>query len=246
MPNNNNNKGISRLNSLVTMVNGRTKTKKRSFNYFVLVIGCILVLHVTFLWSQQELVELKSFDVKLSPDTVDKSFVLLPSSTNNNQTDSMNSPPSNPSDNITQVEKHSKQDNIPPVKPIQTPNINAPKDEAGDKSRLVSLLKTSGVDVTDDILAKLPTWDTIVQLYGPSPIIYGLETCSTFQQTISKQEAYIGPAGTFNTGTNLLADVLHKHCMIHKKTKRFGMLWQVPWGKHNPVSWRFRNIATGR
>jgi len=156
----------------------------------------------------------------------------------------MNVPP--PNDIVyIQVKKRPKKGHVSPVIPIITPNNDKPKEESRDKSRIVTILQSAGVNVTDDVFAKLPTWDTIVQLYGPSPIIYGLDTCSTFQQTISKNEAYIGPAGTFNTGTNLLADLLPKYCMIDKVTKRSGILWQVPWGEHNPISWRFRNIAIG-
>jgi hypothetical protein len=223
----NNNKVAARQNS-TTMMNGK-KPRKRSFNYFFLFVGSLLVLHITFLWSQQQLVEINSFDVKLSPNSLDKSFDL--SGSKINQTDPIIPPPQHPSSNNASQ---------------MLPSNQKPKDsKVGDKSRIVSILEASGINVTDDILARLPTWDTIQSLYGSSPVIYGLETCSTFQQTIPKNESYIGPAGTFNTGTNLLADLLPKYCRIDSEVKRSGMLWQVPWGKHNPISWRFRNIALG-
>ena len=52
----------------------------------------------------------------------------------------------------------------------------------------------------------------------------------------------------FNTGTNLLSEYLMKNChMPHNKDKRSmnvqGIRWQVPWGKHSPVSLRGINVA---
>ena len=70
---------------------------------------------------------------------------------------------------------------------------------------------------------------------------------------------YFFNAGLFNTGTNLLADLVLQYCTIPnrswraedhkystvKQPKRMmsGMLYQVPWGKHNPVSWRGQHSA---
>jgi len=52
----------------------------------------------------------------------------------------------------------------------------------------------------------------------------------------------------FNTGTNLITRLLKENCEIperqekfgpHQPKEKYGMRWQVPWGKHTPV--KFRN-----
>ena len=62
----------------------------------------------------------------------------------------------------------------------------------------------------------------------------------------------VGPAGIFNTGTNLLFELMKHNCDIreaahsttHREPRRNGVRWQAPWGKHNPVSThRLRNVA---
>jgi hypothetical protein len=195
---------------------GGKKNKKRPFSYLFLFIGSILILHVSFLWSQQQLIDPNSYEVRRSPGSVDKSFDL--------------------SESKTQTEK---------MELNETSIGNEKEDKAKDKRKIIEILEASGINVTDDIYARLPSWAVIQSMYGPSPVIHGLDTCSNFQRIIPKDEAYIGPAGTFNTGTNLLADLLPKYCTIDSPVGRSGMLWQVPWGKHNPISWRYRNIAIG-
>mmetsp|Transcript_16719 Transcript_16719/g.31675 ORF Transcript_16719/g.31675 Transcript_16719/m.31675 type:complete len:422 (-) Transcript_16719:833-2098(-) len=132
-----------------------------------------------------------------------------------------------------------------------------------DKQPILKILQESGVIVTPDIVEQLPTWSQVTSLYGDSPHIVGLEQCPEFQSRIPKNDAYIGPSGLFNTGTNLLADLLEEYCILPDRTyssntatvthlrgktkpsKRMnsGMLWQVPWGKHNPISWRTHHMA---
>ena len=90
--------------------------------------------------------------------------------------------------------------------------------------------------------------------------------------TTDPQDAYVGPSGLFNTGTNLLAETMQNYCTIPSRSnvpkntktppsgnrgephqhapplmrKISGMLWQVPWGKHNPISWRMHHDAISR
>jgi hypothetical protein len=136
-------------------------------------------------------------------------------------------------------------------------NISENNDR-NDKSKIIQILQQSGVEVTPEIEEKLPTWKEITSIYGDKPIIYGLETCPNFQSIVPVTDAYIGGSGMFNTGTNLLADLLLKYCKLPQRQvtpeqrrkfdnkERFnsGMLWHVPWGKHNPVSWRGHHEAT--
>ena len=52
----------------------------------------------------------------------------------------------------------------------------------------------------------------------------------------------LGVAGIFNTGTNLLSTLLFSNCRL-PNSKGGGMQWQVPWGKHNPSSYRTTHFA---
>jgi len=76
---------------------------------------------------------------------------------------------------------------------------------AVDKSNIShtkDLLLNSGINVSDiepGMLDRLPSLAEVEGLYGPSVVISGLETCETFRKTIAQEDAYIGPAGMFNT-----------------------------------------------
>lgn len=132
---------------------------------------------------------------------------------------------------------------------IEKVNVKEPTKKG--KEPIIQILQKSGLtEITPEIKQKLPSWEEVTSLYGSKPKIIGLDTCSTFQSTIPESDAYIGGSGMFNTGTNLLADLLLKYCSLPKRTNgghdqraKKGMLWHVPWGKHNPVSWRTHHKA---
>lgn len=120
----------------------------------------------------------------------------------------------------------------------------------GADARIVKILHSANVEIDEDLAAQLPRWDDVVSLYGESPIIHGLETCEPYREMVKPGDRMIGPAGMFNTGTNLLFELLKVNCDIkeaHKKRReprRNGMRWQAPWGKHNPpTTHRFKNVA---
>ena len=147
--------------------------------------------------------------------------------------------------------KHEMNRDLRPIdhKPATT-NADA---NGEDQKEILRVLEQAGVTVDDATLATLPKWSDITSMYGPKPIIYGLDTCAKFQSTFKPEERFIGPAGIFNTGTNLLAELLKANCEIpgaapeHPNTRLKtapGMRFQVPWGKHNPVnSFRLHNVA---
>jgi hypothetical protein len=70
-------------------------------------------------------------------------------------------------------------------------------------------------------------------LYGSEPRIIGLETCEEFQQNRGDpSEHLVGIAGTFNTGTNLMSELLIHNCYLPKRIvkhgiKSRGIRWQV-------------------
>ena len=124
------------------------------------------------------------------------------------------------------------------------------ENELKSKDKIKAILEDAGMVITPEIESKLPKWEEVVSLYGPKPIIHGLDSaCSEFQLTVPASDAYIGPAGLFNTGTNLLPKLLHNYCELSSRTNSLesdlfdeGILWSIPWGKHNPVAWRNKNV----
>ena len=110
--------------------------------------------------------------------------------------------------------------------------------------RIAAILQAANIEVDDETVLQLPSWDDAVSLYGEKPIIYGLDTCEKYRQTVKPEDRMLGPSGIFNTGTNLLFQLMKDNCDIkeakhsttHKEQKQNGMRWQAPWGKHNPVS----------
>jgi hypothetical protein len=51
----------------------------------------------------------------------------------------------------------------------------------------------------------LPKWSKVTSFYGP-PKILGSETCQAFPNQVAPLDRWLGVAGTFNSGTNLLYD----------------------------------------
>jgi hypothetical protein len=115
--------------------------------------------------------------------------------------------------------------------------------DATDKEPIYALLKEAGIDpesLDKTIRNNIPTWTEVTSLYGAQPVIYGLETCQLFRESSDPAEHFIGVAGTFNTGTNLLSELLIHNCHMSERMKKHGPInrgirWQVPYGKHTPV-----------
>ena len=114
------------------------------------------------------------------------------------------------------------------------------------RERLVEILHDAGVEEIDvEVIASLPKWDSITKLYGEGPVIVGLERCEEFQQQAPLDDASMGTAGMFNTGTNPFAMYLQENCIMphNKHDKAGGTRWQVPWGKHMLASRKWNNTA---
>lgn len=115
---------------------------------------------------------------------------------------------------------------------------------------IADILGKAGVDLTSepDVRRQLPKEEDVVRLYGPKPIIKGLDRCSAFRDSVPAVSRMMAPAGMFNTGTNLINQLLRENCYIPERVKKIGkgspgMRRQVPWGKHSPASWRLKNKA---
>lgn len=106
------------------------------------------------------------------------------------------------------------------------------------KEPLIRILKEAGIeDLDQESFERLPTWSQVVELYGESPRIVGLETCQSFRESVDPNNAFPAPAGAFNSGTNLLSTLLRKNCHLPNLREEFadeGARKQVNWGKHQP------------
>lgn len=101
-----------------------------------------------------------------------------------------------------------------------------------------------GVRIDDVTLASMPSLRDFERLYGEDVVLVGTETCADFRSRVPEGQRVVGPAGTFNTGTNLATKLINSNCRL--KTDRgvkAGTRFQVPWGKHSPVNFRNWNVA---
>jgi hypothetical protein len=106
---------------------------------------------------------------------------------------------------------------------------------------ILRILKAADItSINEEDAKQLPTWEDIASMYGDKPIIHGLETCEHYRNMVKPEDRTIGPAGLFNTGTNLLVTLLRSNCHIEGET-----LWQAPWGKHEMASSRLKKVAEG-
>lgn len=98
------------------------------------------------------------------------------------------------------------------------------------RERIVAILNDAGVsDMDPETILKLPKWSSVTKLYGEGPVVYGMETCAKFRETAALDDASIGTAGIFNTGTNPFAMYVEANCVMSHNThdKHGGMRWQV-------------------
>eukprot|EP00537_Pseudo-nitzschia_pungens_P004403 CAMPEP_0172364342 /NCGR_PEP_ID=MMETSP1060-20121228/7485_1 /TAXON_ID=37318 /ORGANISM="Pseudo-nitzschia pungens, Strain cf. cingulata" /LENGTH=521 /DNA_ID=CAMNT_0013087313 /DNA_START=122 /DNA_END=1687 /DNA_ORIENTATION=- len=129
--------------------------------------------------------------------------------------------------------------------------INALKGISHDKAikgreRLVQILNEAGIlDIDPEAIALLPKWSSVKKLYGEKPVILGLEHCERFRTQFDPEDASIGTAGMFNTGTNPFAMYISNNCKLpnNKRDRSGGTRWQVPWGKHMPAHRKWTNTA---
>lgn len=133
-------------------------------------------------------------------------------------------------------------------------------DTERSNNRILATFQEAGITLTNDELAALPTWDDIEQVVGKdAPLIYNLEqSCAKYRSLIPGVERNIGCSGMFNSGTNLVTQLLKENCVIPERVVQYGMdgpfhdkqgkpigpgeahgmRWQVPWGKHMPANYR--------
>lgn len=104
-----------------------------------------------------------------------------------------------------------------------------------DKGQILKILRQAGMDMDDfdqETLDSLPTWTQVQNLYGTAPRLLGLEKCKEFRDSTDPTVRFFGVAGTFNTGTNLVAQIMSDNCQITERmavygSKSTGIRWQV-------------------
>lgn len=137
----------------------------------------------------------------------------------------------------------SKQERQQPLTPEEKAKLQAIVNDP-ERSRLVQLLRDAQLDLESiplETLEQLPKWSEVTALYGTEPVILGLQdSCTNFQRLPDPAEHFVSTAGTFNTGTNLMAELLIQNCQMPARMAKYGpdnhgVRWQVLWGKHTPV-----------
>jgi hypothetical protein len=140
---------------------------------------------------------------------------------------------------IIEEERRRRYAPIEKVKNVAKVNKVQNTETFGVDDHIVKILTAANIPLDEELARQLPTWDDIVSMYGDKPIIHGLETCPTYRDTVVPADRMLGPAGIFNTGTNLLFELMKANCNIkeartsktHREPKRNGMRFQPPWGK---------------
>jgi hypothetical protein len=122
--------------------------------------------------------------------------------------------------------------------PVQ--HWDSKNDDPDDKTPIIQLVhEATGTAPDAATIATLPTVRQVADMYGRAPQIWGLDdSCTRFQQYGNPIDHFIATAGTFNTGTNLMAELLIANCYMPQRRaaeQGDGVRWQVVWGKHTPV-----------
>ena len=159
----------------------------------------------------------------LSSSTTSSSSSSSSSSRYNRQTNEHNNNNNNNDDD------HNKKNVEPILRILRQANMS--ESEASDPS------------LHDD----LPSWEEVVERFGPRPVVEGLDRCAAYNELVPyTRDRMLAPAGPFNSGTNFLHEMLRRNCKIpFTKNGRTGIMWQVPWGKHQSPRFRFDNKAKG-
>lgn len=119
--------------------------------------------------------------------------------------------------------------------PYKTDVFTKSEETYGVDPHILKILHAADVEIDEELANVLPTWEDITGMYGDRPIISGLETCEAYREQVKPEDRMTGPAGMFNTGTNLLYELLKVNCDIkearlkpRREPRHNGMRWQAP------------------
>jgi hypothetical protein len=115
-------------------------------------------------------------------------------------------------------------------------------DPCQEKRRLVEILLDAGYpprNLTTELCHALPSWDQVVDLYGDSPVILGLnESCHRLDHITLQPRV----AGMYHTGTNALARLLMQQDPARQQSASSPNYrdYDAPYGKHAPYAFHKR------
>lgn len=66
------------------------------------------------------------------------------------------------------------------------------------KNVILTRIEEARIDVTPEILTRIPPFSDFTKMYGDKPIILGLDRCEEYQNTIDPPERMFGAAGYVN------------------------------------------------
>jgi hypothetical protein len=145
---------------------------------------------------------------------------------------------------IEEEDYHHQKNREPPLLVKDNPeDTKSEDDDDEDMEPIYEILRQARIhpaQLSPEQKSRLPTWSTVQRLYGDAPKIYGLDTCEKFRNTTEPSLTFLAMAGTFNSGTNLLASLMIRNCQIDERMKVYGekqkgMRWQVKWVRYNIV-----------
>jgi hypothetical protein len=103
-----------------------------------------------------------------------------------------------------------------PERLLETQLLNLP---CPGKLPILKILADAGAltasNVSQQLCRTLPSWKQVVSLYGPDPVVLGLETCAQYRSLFTPTSAetprrpLVRIAGLYNSGTNLFGHLLN-------------------------------------
>ena len=143
-----------------------------------------------------------------------------------------------------------------PIAPLSPPDKSSSLErflaqhahECRDRQHLLRLLHDANITLTSHLCQRLPTWSQVVDLYGPGPVVLGLETCAAYRDKLRQSNQpfangvggspYYPPkvaiAGLWNSGTTALSLSVLLNLQGYKTEADISEP-TVLWGKHTPL-----------
>ena len=99
-----------------------------------------------------------------------------------------------------------EQNSLPVLEKADRPPITS--DMAG-REPILKVFEEAGIPALNaSMIQQLPTWDEIVNLIGPHPIVGGLDTCEAFKQNVPAVERMLGSSGMVSATWQLIRRII--------------------------------------
>ena len=130
-----------------------------------------------------------------------------------------------------------KTESLAPAAEALAPAAEALAPEAESLARAAEALESLPPENLDETSRRLERGGAREDLYGrEGAVVLGLERCAAYRAAVPARLRRLGVAGLFNAGTNAVQLSLEQSCNVSAGGRN--SLFAVPWGKHNPASWR--------